>query len=69
MVVEGLRAADPRLTAGLATHLAADAGNFDPSHPPSLKQRHENAALLSALASIACLLGASLTLGAADASR
>lgn len=34
MVVEGLRAADPQLTAGLAKHLAADAGSFDPSHPP-----------------------------------
>jgi lysophospholipase L1-like esterase len=34
MVVEGLRAADPQLTAGLASHLAADAGTFDPSHPP-----------------------------------
>ena len=33
MVVEGLRSADPQLTAGLAKHLAADAGNFDPSHP------------------------------------
>lgn len=34
MVVEGLRTANPQLTAGLAKHLAADAGNFDPSHPP-----------------------------------
>jgi lysophospholipase L1-like esterase len=33
MVVEGLRAADANLTAGLATHLADDAGKFDPSHP------------------------------------
>jgi len=33
MVVEGLRSADPRYTAGLETHLAADAGTFDPSHP------------------------------------
>jgi hypothetical protein len=33
MVVEGLRAADPQLTAGLVKHLAADAGSFDPSHP------------------------------------
>jgi lysophospholipase L1-like esterase len=33
MVIEGLRSADPRLTAGLASHLAADAGHFDPSHP------------------------------------
>jgi lysophospholipase L1-like esterase len=34
MIVEGLRAADPALTAGLADHLAPDAGHFDPSHPP-----------------------------------
>ena len=34
MMVEGLRAAPPGLTAGLAKHLAADAGAFDPSHPP-----------------------------------
>jgi lysophospholipase L1-like esterase len=34
MVVEGLRTADAQLSAGLATHLAADAGTFDPSHPP-----------------------------------
>jgi lysophospholipase L1-like esterase len=33
MIVEGLRAADPKLTAGLATHLAPDAGRFDPDHP------------------------------------
>jgi lysophospholipase L1-like esterase len=33
MVVEGLRAADSLLTAGLAAHLAPDAGTFDPSHP------------------------------------
>jgi len=33
MVIEGLRSADPQLTAGLETHLAADAGQFDPSHP------------------------------------
>jgi hypothetical protein len=33
MVVEGLRLADPQLTAGLAKHLAADAGTFDPSQP------------------------------------
>ena len=33
MVVEGLRAADSHLTAGLVKHLAADAGSFDPSHP------------------------------------
>jgi hypothetical protein len=34
MVVEGLRAADPAQTAALASHLAADAGRFDFSHPP-----------------------------------
>lgn len=34
MVVEGVRAADPQLTAGLAKHLAPDAGRFDPSNPP-----------------------------------
>jgi lysophospholipase L1-like esterase len=34
MVIEALRSADPRLTAGLETHLAADAGRFDASHPP-----------------------------------
>jgi lysophospholipase L1-like esterase len=33
MVIEGVRTADARLTAGLATHIAADAGTFDPSHP------------------------------------
>lgn len=33
MVIEALRSADPRFTAGLETHLAADAGQFDPSHP------------------------------------
>jgi len=33
MVVEGLRGMDVRLGAGLATHLAADAGTFDPGHP------------------------------------
>ena len=32
-VVEGLRAADPTLTRGIAQHLAADAGRFDPAHP------------------------------------
>ncbi len=32
-VVEGLRTADPRLTAALETHLAANAGRFDPDHP------------------------------------
>jgi lysophospholipase L1-like esterase len=34
LVVEGLRAADPVLTAGLEKHLAADAGRLDPAHPP-----------------------------------
>jgi lysophospholipase L1-like esterase len=34
MVVEGLRAADHTLTAGLEKHIAADAGGFDPAHPP-----------------------------------
>ena len=34
MVIEGLRGVDPQLAAGLAAHLAADAGHFDPSHPP-----------------------------------
>jgi lysophospholipase L1-like esterase len=33
MVVEGVRAADPRLTADLATKLTADAGRFDPAKP------------------------------------
>lgn len=33
MVVEGLRGCDPRLLAGLATHIAADAGRYDPDHP------------------------------------
>ncbi len=33
MVVEGLRAADPALTAGLQTHLAAGSARFDPAHP------------------------------------
>jgi lysophospholipase L1-like esterase len=32
-VVEGIRAADPALAGGLAQHLAADAGRFDPSRP------------------------------------
>ena len=32
-VHEGLRAADPKLTAGLESHVAADAGHFDASHP------------------------------------
>lgn len=34
MVIEGLRACDPRLLAGLDAHIAADAGRFDPAHPP-----------------------------------
>ena len=34
MVIEGLRTADPQVTAGLEKHLAPDAGNFDPAHPP-----------------------------------
>ena len=38
MVIEGLRSADPHFTAGLETHLAADAGQFDPSHPKLPKQ-------------------------------
>ena len=40
-IVEGLRAADARLTAGLAAHLAADAGRFDPAHPdpPPTRER------------------------------
>ncbi len=33
MVVEGLRAADPALTAALEKHLAAEATRFDPAHP------------------------------------
>jgi lysophospholipase L1-like esterase len=32
-VVEGLRAVDPALTAGLERHLATDIGRFDPGHP------------------------------------
>jgi lysophospholipase L1-like esterase len=32
-VVEGIRAADPVLAGGLARHLAADAGRFDPARP------------------------------------
>jgi lysophospholipase L1-like esterase len=35
-VVEGLRSADAALLAGLATHLAPDAGRFDPAHPDPL---------------------------------
>jgi lysophospholipase L1-like esterase len=33
MVIEGLRGCDPRLLAGLAQHIAADAASYDPSHP------------------------------------
>jgi lysophospholipase L1-like esterase len=33
MVIEGLRACDPALLAGLADHIAADAGHYDPAHP------------------------------------
>jgi lysophospholipase L1-like esterase len=33
MVVEGVRAADPRLSGNLADHLSPDVGTFDPSHP------------------------------------
>ena len=33
MVVEGLRGCDPRLLAGLADHIAADAGHYDPARP------------------------------------
>jgi lysophospholipase L1-like esterase len=33
MVVEGLRGCDPRLLAGLAGHIAADAGHYDPARP------------------------------------
>lgn len=35
MIVAGLRAVDPRLASGLASHLAEDAGSFDPKHPDS----------------------------------
>ncbi len=38
-VVEGIRAADPALTGGLAQHLAADAGHFDPAHPDPIPTR------------------------------
>lgn len=38
MIVEGLRSAEPQLLAGLAGHLAADAGRFDPAHPSPLPQ-------------------------------
>jgi lysophospholipase L1-like esterase len=33
MVIEGLRAADPKLAGGLGEHIAEDAGHFDPTHP------------------------------------
>jgi len=33
MVVEGIRALDPKRSGGLAAHLAPDAGRFDPNHP------------------------------------
>jgi lysophospholipase L1-like esterase len=33
-VIEALRTSDLTLTAGLVQHIAADAGRFDPSHPP-----------------------------------
>jgi lysophospholipase L1-like esterase len=33
MVVEGVRAADRKLIAGLGAHLAPDSGRFDPNHP------------------------------------
>ena len=33
MIVAGLRAAGPQLTANLATHLTVDAGEFDPAQP------------------------------------
>ncbi|MEO8018906.1 MAG: rhamnogalacturonan acetylesterase [Pseudomonadota bacterium] len=36
MVAEGVRTADSQLIAGLAGHLAPDAGHFDPSHPTPL---------------------------------
>ena len=35
-VVEGLREADPALTAGVEKHLAPDVGRFDPDHPEPL---------------------------------
>jgi hypothetical protein len=33
-VIEALRRSDLTLTVGLADHIAADAGEFDPSRPP-----------------------------------
>jgi lysophospholipase L1-like esterase len=33
IVVEGLRAADPALTAGLEKHVSAETARFDPAHP------------------------------------
>lgn len=38
-VVEGIRAADPALAAGLHEHLAADAGHYDPAHPEPIATR------------------------------
>jgi lysophospholipase L1-like esterase len=38
-IVEGIRAADPVLAGGLAQHLAADAGRFDPAHPDPIPTR------------------------------
>jgi lysophospholipase L1-like esterase len=38
-VVEGIRAADPALTGGLARHLAADAGHYDPARPDPIPTR------------------------------
>jgi lysophospholipase L1-like esterase len=34
MVIEALRSTDHTFTAGLEKHIAADAGSFDPAHPP-----------------------------------
>jgi lysophospholipase L1-like esterase len=33
IVIDGVRSADPALLAGLAAHLANDAGSYDPAHP------------------------------------
>jgi lysophospholipase L1-like esterase len=33
MVIEALRGCDPKLLAGLAQHISADVGKYDPSHP------------------------------------
>ncbi len=38
MVVEGLRACDPRLLDGLAGHIASDTGHYDPAHPTPPQQ-------------------------------